>query len=173
MNNNIFSEYLFDNEKLLWYGKRRKLLIGVLKGFVTAFYILAAIFLIVLITVKQWLFAAVLVVVGAIFLRMHINSDNESYAVTDMRVLKLRGRSVYSEYIKDITRLKIKREDDNYSRVDIGVKISGSNDIVQADSGFVIRGECFFNELENSEALKAVEVIMKEAEKLHINIEKS
>jgi len=173
MNNNIFSEYLFDNEKLLWCGKRRKLLIGVLKGFVTAFYILVAIFLIVLITVKQWLFAAVLVAVGAIFLRMHINSDNESYAVTDMRVLKLRGRNVYSEYIKDIARLKIKREDDNYSRVDIGVKISGSNDIVQADSGFVIRGECFFNGLENSEALKAGEVIMKEAEKLHINIEKS
>ncbi len=173
MDNNIFSEYLFDNEKLLWYGKRRKLLVGVLKGFVIVFYILAAIFLIVLITAKQWLFAAVLVVVGTIFLRTYINSDNESYAVTDMRVLKLRGKTLYSDYIKDIARLKIKREDENYSKIDIEIRVSGSNDIVQADSGFVIRGECFFNGLENSEALKAAEVIMKEAERLHINIEKS
>ena len=159
---NSLNSYLHEGEYFLWSGKGRSNVKCPLP-FAIFFLVFALIWTILALQGRS-----IFVLIGCIFvgdgIGLIINSVKgppaEYYGVTNLRVMSLKGKRFDSEYLNDITDVKIHSVNEQYSNVEYLVQIS--EDSVVYSPGALIRFRCDknFNRLENSEAESVKDLII-------------
>ena len=150
---NPLNSYLHEGEYFLWSGIGRSNVKCPLP-FAIFFLVFALIWTILALQGRS-----IFVLIGCIFvgdgIGLIINSVKgppaEYYGVTNLRVMSLKGKRFDSEYLNDITDVKIHSVNEQYSNVEYLVQLSEDSAVY---SPGVRRFRCDknFNRLENSEA---------------------
>lgn len=167
-------EYLYDGEYFLWVGKRKRMEIEYKLPFSTfwlTFSIIFVIIVIVSIIEGKFYFESLIVIpivgISIFVIKALFKTDDEYYAVTNIRVMRLKGKHFAFEHLNNVSDVKIYPIDDYYNGKYAGVRLLFRGRINSFNWNLNRKGERHFNRLEKAEAENVKQLIISQRDKLN------